>query len=184
MKKLPLLLVLSALLIFSSSCKKDDTAPPTRADILASRVWRLEAHTISPAVQVQGQALTDIYQYFGTTYQDNLIRFNRNPNNYTVEEGQTKADQAGSQVTDAGSWMLNSDESVLVLNSANGQVFSVGELFETEEGDLLIVTENEVSHLSSYNIVELTDSRLSYSFSYRQQQNGPIYTQTLTYIAQ
>jgi hypothetical protein len=184
MKKAHVLFVLSAFVIFFSSCKKDDAAPATRADILAGKVWRLEAHTISPGVQVQGQILTDIFQYFGTTYQDNLIKFNRNPNTYTVEEGQTKANQTGSQVTDAGSWMLNSDETVLVLHSANGQVFSVGELFETEGGELLIVTENEVTHLSSYNIVELTASKLSYSFSYRQQQNGPIYTQTLTYRAQ
>jgi hypothetical protein len=183
MKKITLLVLLSTMFIFSS-CKKDDTAPATKADILASKVWLLEAHTISPAVQVQGQSLTNIYQYFGSTYQDNIIKFNRIPNTYTEEEGLTKGDQAGSQIRDAGSWMLNSDETVLVLQSGNGQVFSIGEFFETDAGDVLIVTENEVTHLSSYNIVELTASRLSYSFSYRQSQNGPIYTQTLTYRAQ
>jgi hypothetical protein len=154
MKKTNLLLVLSAFVFFFSSCNKDDAAPATKADILAGKVWQLDAHTISPAVQVQqpnGQIITvsSIYEYFGTTYQDNLIKFNRNPNTYTIEEGQTKDDQAGAQVTDAGNWMLNSDETVLLLHSANGQVFSVGELFETENGELLIVTENEVTHLIS-----------------------------------
>jgi hypothetical protein len=185
MKKLPLLLVLSALLIFSSSCKKDDTAPPTRADILASKVWRITEHTVNPGRQAQGgQIVTNLFQYYGTTYQDDLVRFNRNPNTYTFEEGATKSDPIGDQVFNAGTWMLNSDESVLVLHSANGQFFSYGQIVPVSEEEVIIVSQGDATHLTNYNIVELTATTLKYSYAYRLQQNGPTYTETLTYTAQ
>src|SRR3712207_5441608 len=111
MKKTQLLIALSAFLIFFSSCNKDDAEPTTKADLLANKVWQLEAHTVNPGLtDANGQVITDIYQYYGSTYQDDIIKFNRNPNTYTFEEGATKRDQTGDQVYDAGTWMLNSDD--------------------------------------------------------------------------
>jgi hypothetical protein len=185
MKKAHVLFVISAFVLFFSSCKKDDAAPPTKSDILAGKTWRLESHTVNPGRQAQnGQIITNLYQFYGSTYQDNVIRFNRIPNTYTFEEGATKTDPTGNQVYDAGTWMLNSDETVLVLNSANGQIFSYGQIYPLGEEDIIIVTEGETSHLTNLNIGELTANRLSYSYAYRLQQNGPVYTETLTYTTQ
>lgn len=185
MKKTNLLLVLVAFLFFFSSCNKDDAAPATKADILASKVWRIESHTVNPGRQDQnGQIVTDLFQYYGTTYQDDIVKFNRTPNTYTFEEGQTKSDPTGDQVFNAGTWILNSDETVLVLQSANGQFFSYGQIVPISEEEVIIVSEGNATHLTNYNIVELTANRLSYNYAYRLQQDGPIYTETITYAAQ
>jgi hypothetical protein len=185
MKKTNLLLVLGALLVFFSSCNKDDSAPATKADILANKVWRITSHTVNPGRQTDnGQIITDLFQYYGTTYQDDVVRFNRNPNTYTFEEGPTKSDPTGDQVFNAGTWMLNSDETVLVLQSANGQFFSYGQIVPVSEEDVIIVSEGSATHLTNYNIVDLTATSFSYNYAYRLQQNGPVYTETITYTAQ
>lgn len=161
MKRFRLTLLMIAFLgVFSACNKDDDAAPATKADILAGKTWKRSASTISPAFQLQnGEVVSDLYTFFGSCYQDDFVRFTRNPNTYIQEEGPTTCDPTDPQVTDTGSWLLNSDETTLVLSSTTGRQ-------------------------SSYKLEELTATTLKYSFATRFQGSNQVYTFTETYTAQ
>lgn len=154
------LLLISFLGVFSACNKDDDAAPATKADMLVGKTWKRSASTITPGVQLQsGEIVSDLYTYLGSCYQDDFVRFNRNPNTYIAEEGPTTCDPIAPQVSDTGNWLLNSDESALVLSSSGG-----GQ--------------------SSYKLEELTATTLRYSFATRFQGSNQVYTFTETYTAQ
>ena len=165
MKKTNLLLVLLAFVTLFSSCNNDDdegVAPVSARVGLLTRpkTWKISAFTINPGVQLQqnGPLVTDLYAAFGSTYQDNIIRFTANPNVYLREEGGTKG-QFDDQIGDVGDWYMSSDENAIVLASKTGS-------------------------LTSCDVVDLSQTTLQLRYTIQLQQGGTVYTLTESYTAQ
>lgn len=121
MRKINLLLIVS-LFLATLSCKKDD--PPTKKDLLTGKNWILTAETVSPAIDYNGILITDLYAQMDDCDKDDISKFNAN-GTYTFEEGATKCDVNGPQIFDAGTWVFNSDQTILVLTSPSDGTINV-----------------------------------------------------------
>jgi hypothetical protein len=113
MRKINFLLIVS-LFLASLSCKKDDE--PTKKDLLCGKSWILISETVSPAINFNGTLITDLFSQLEECTKDDIFIFNTN-GTYTFEEGPTKCDVNDPQVWDSGTWVFNSDETILVLSS-------------------------------------------------------------------
>jgi hypothetical protein len=116
MRKINLLLIVSLFLAILS-CKKDEE--PTKKDLLCGKNWILVAETISPALNYNGTLITDLYSQLESCSKDDIGIFNTN-GTYTFEEGLTKCDVNDPQVWDSGTWVFNSDQTILVLTGDGG----------------------------------------------------------------
>ncbi len=163
MRKFRLTLLLISFLGIFSACKKDDEGTPvsrTASLLTRPKTWKVTGFTINPGVQLQqdGPIVTDLYNAFGSTYQDNTIKFTLNPNIYLIEEGTTK-DQFDGQIGDVGEWYIGSDEKSIVLAS-------------------------KASSLTSCDILELTETTFQYRYIIFLGSQGQPFTITQTYTAQ
>jgi hypothetical protein len=119
MRKINLLLIVS-LFLATLSCKKDDA--PSKKDLLCGKNWILVSETVSPAINFNGILITDLYAQLDDCTKDDISKFNTN-GTYTFEEGATKCDVNDPQVWDSGTWVFNSDQTILVLTSPeNGTI--------------------------------------------------------------
>jgi hypothetical protein len=138
MRKISLLLI-AALTIIIMSCEKDEEA--SKKEMLAGKNWILTAETINPGIDFGGGVIiTDLFSQYDQCFKDNLINFTSS-GNYTFEEGPTKCDSNDPQVFDAGTWTLNSDETVLVITSSTDGVMNL--TIQELTGSKLIVTYEE-----------------------------------------
>ena len=113
MRKINLLLIVSLFLV-TLSCKKDEE--PSKKELLCGKNWILTAETVSPAINFNGVLITDLYAQMDGCTKDDISKFNTN-GTYTFEEGATKCDVNDPQVWDSGTWVFNSDQTILVLTS-------------------------------------------------------------------
>jgi hypothetical protein len=119
MRKLNFLLIVS-LCLATFSCKKDDA--PSKKDLISGKNWMLISETVSPAINFNGILITDLYAQLDDCTKDDISKFNAN-GTYTFEEGATKCDVNDPQVFDSGTWVFNSDQTILVLTSpSNGTI--------------------------------------------------------------
>lgn len=116
MGKINLLLIVS-LFLATLSCKKDEE--PTKKELLCGKNWTLVAETVSPAINLNGTLITDLYSQLEDCSKDDIGIFNTN-GTYTFEEGPTKCDVNDPQVWDSGTWVFNSDQTILVLTGSDG----------------------------------------------------------------
>ena len=97
-----------ALLISLSSCKKDEETKTTK-DYLTAGNWKVTAMTIDPGITVLGIEYTDIYTLFvEACSKDDLIKFNAD-GTLLEDEGATKCDPDDPQTTNDGTWTLSDD---------------------------------------------------------------------------
>ncbi len=151
------LLTIVVLLGTFATCKKDDSPPATRTDLLvAPRVWKLTAWTVDPGLILQnGTTATDYYAILRPASRDDVIKFYRDPATYIEEEGASK-DAGAAQVIDAGNWFLSIDETDLFLAPSSGLPLS-------------------------FTIVELTSTTLKFSYvDVGASGNSRTYTKTYT----
>jgi hypothetical protein len=113
MKKIYLALIVS-LFFAILSCKKDDA--PTKKELLTGKNWILVAETVTPGIYINGVLITDSYAQMDDCSKDDLSKFNSD-GTYTFEEGATKCDVNDPQVWDSGTWVFNSDQTILVITS-------------------------------------------------------------------
>lgn len=126
MKKSIFLILVAAFTILVS-CKKDDDL--SRKEILVQKKWMLTAMTISPAYSWFGIQISDFYAQMDACSKDDVFFF-KSDGTYSAEEGTTKCDSGDPQVYETGTWSLNSDETILVINV---------------DGDLVNLTIKEIS---------------------------------------
>ena len=108
------MLLIVSLFLVTLSCKKDEE--PSKKDLLCGKDWILKAETVSPAINFDGILISDLYAQMDDCTKDDISKFNTN-GTYTFEEGATKCDVNDPQVWDSGTWVFNSDETILVLTS-------------------------------------------------------------------
>ena len=149
-------LLFTALGLATLGCgdKKGDSPAPSRTDLLTDRNWITTAFTVSPGLAIPGGAtITDIYAQPPPCDRDDFVRFEK-PNVFKRDEGANKCTQSDPQTT-TGTWVFNQDQSIVTV---------------TEQG----------SSAESYNITELTDTSLKFTFS--EAFGTPVinYTYTVT----
>ncbi len=148
MRKINLLLIVS-LFIATLSCKKDEE--PTKKELLCGKNWILTAETVSPAINFNGILITDLYSQLDDCTKDDISIFNTN-GTYTFEEGATKCDVNDPQVWDSGTWVFNSDETILVLTSpGNGTVNA--EIIELTSSKIVVSQESTIEGIK-YTITD------------------------------
>jgi hypothetical protein len=148
MRKLHLLLIVS-LFLSALSCKKDDA--PTKKDLLCGKNWILVSETVSPAINFNGILITDLYAQLDDCTKDDISKFNTN-GTYTFEEGATKCDVNDPQVWDSGTWVFNSDQTVLVLTSPSMGTVNA-DIIELTSSKIVISQESTIDDIK-YTITD------------------------------
>jgi hypothetical protein len=145
-KKTLVFIVMLTFLVFN--CKKDEKVTTSKKDLLSGKSWIMTAETISPAINVNGTMITDLYSQTANCTKDDIGKFNSN-GTYTLEEGPTKCSVNDPQVFETGTWTLNSDETIIVMTSSTGSVTN-GKIQELTASKL-VLTEEE-----TYNSIKYT----------------------------
>ncbi len=146
MRKINLLLIIT-FTILVLSCKKD--AKVSKKDLLSGKNWIMTAETISPAMNVNGTLITDLYSQTASCTKDDIGKFNSN-GTYTLEEGLTKCNVNDPQVFETGTWTFNSNETILVMTSSTGSITN-GNIQELT-ANKLILTEEETYNSINYTL--------------------------------
>lgn len=151
-------LALAMVLLIGASCQKSgensSNSSKSKTQLLTQKNWKIVAHTVNPAVDLNGDGTADS-DVFATVYEacnkDDIYSFETNGTG-TVDEGPTKCDDTDPQSTPI-QWLFKSSETVIQINQG---VVSL-----------------------DFNLVELTESTLKVSYT---QSNGTVtVTQTITY---
>ncbi len=103
------------------SCSKDNDI--SNAELIVND-WRITARTVDPPIAFGGTMVSDLYAQAESCYKDDIISF-KSDGKYTVEEGLTKCDDSDPQVSEVGTWQLNSDETILVLTDSDSDVTEI-----------------------------------------------------------
>lgn len=122
MKKQTILAVaiLGALVISTSSCKKDNENPsptpapapaPTKTQIITSKNWKIVSMDING---------TDIMPMMPACEMDNYLSFKTN-NDYIENEGATKCDPSDPQ-TENGRWQFIMNETAILMDNEDTAV--------------------------------------------------------------
>jgi len=148
MRKINFLLIVS-LFLATLSCKKDDA--PTKTDLLSGKNWILTAETVSPAIDYNGNLVTDLYAQMDDCDKDDISKFNAN-GTYTFEEGATKCDVNDPQVWESGTWVFNSDQTILILTSLDMDTVNA-EIIELTSSKCVISQESNFDNIN-YTITD------------------------------
>ena len=154
MKKFILsILALTLVLIFA--CKKDEEL--TKTDLLCAQPWILTSSTFSPPYPIEGiGAIADYYAYLSPCRKDDIWSFKKN-GDYTREDGVSKCNATDPTVYDFGTWIFNSDETVLTTN--NGYYFTEYSILELNKQALQVRT----------MIIDTLDNIYNWTESYAHQ---------------
>ena len=148
MRKLNYLFIVS-LFLSTFSCKKDDA--PSKKDLLSGKNWMLVSETISPAINFNGILITDLYAQMDDCTKDDISKFNAN-GTYTLEEGATKCDVNDPQVYDSGTWVFNSDQTILVMTSPTNGTLNA-EIIELTSTKCVVSQESTINDIK-YKITD------------------------------
>jgi hypothetical protein len=108
-----LLVALSFVLVGAlGGCKKE--AADTKLDLLVDKNWQVSALTVT--FSGTKQSTQDAYALLPACQKDNYTRFSVNK---TLEVNEGKSICQGSQQQAAGTWDINSDQTILYLSATN-----------------------------------------------------------------
>ncbi|HMQ63863.1 MAG TPA: DUF5004 domain-containing protein [Flavilitoribacter sp.] len=141
-----LAVLVTALTLLTTSCKKDDDIAPDKTKILTSGSWQLTAMTVDPAIDWFGTPVTNVYSQLPACVKDDLAIFKAN-GTVNYDEGASKCNPNDPQTT-TGTWTFNTDQTVLSI---------------TQDGET-----------ESWNVSDLGGS--SFKANYQVVQEGITYT--------
>lgn len=151
-------LILAMVLLAVAACQKSGensgNTSKSKTQLLTQKTWKIVAHTVNPAVDLNGDGTADS-DVFATVYEacnkDDIYSF-KSDGTGLVDEGPTKCTDSDPQST-ALEWLFKSSETVIQI----------------KQGLVSL----------DFNVVELSESTLKVSYT---QSNGTItVTQTITY---
>jgi hypothetical protein len=147
---------LFAAVLVSGACSKSDSTPAkTKTQLLTTSSWKLTAHTVNPAMDLDGDGQKDDTDVFALGYEacskDDTYSFHTDFTGI-VDEGPTKCDASDPQSTPV-EWLFKNNETVLQIKQ-----------------DIIAL---------DFTIVELTETTLKVTYS--QTDSGVTVTQTITY---
>lgn len=138
------ILIFCVLLTVTISCKKDEV---TREELLTNSPWKLTESVYTPALQLEGGFITNVYEIMYDCEKDDLWKFNPG-GTFVWNEGASDCDGVEGEslypeVFEMGMWAFSQDES---------KIFGY----------------NMLSYLNyrEYNILKLTSSELQLEFNF------------------
>ena len=142
-------------LFVTTSCSDDDEdeAPaPTRTQLLTAKQWKLNALTVEPALDIDGDGTQEnnLIPFIPACDLDDIQKFNTD-GTYTFEEGPTKCDPNNPQVYESGTWQWNTDQTRLVTNSGGST------------SDVLVTSITSTAMVQTETVVE---NNVTYTFTY------------------
>lgn len=149
-------LALASVLMFSSSCKKDDD-DPSNTDKITGKNFVMTAWTIDPPVDAGTGPFSDLFALLPACTKDDITIFNAD-GTMIDDEGATKCDPGDPQ-TDEGTWSFVDNETKLSITFDN----------ETQVMDIVELTENTL--------------KLSYEETEDYGDGEQTYTNTITFTA-
>jgi hypothetical protein len=99
-----------AMLVMISCSKKDDPITSKQATLTTSKGWKVTAITVTPEIN----GTSNFYSFFPNCVKDNIEKF-LTTGKFVEDEGATKCDAADPQSAEGGTWVLNSDNTVLTV---------------------------------------------------------------------
>lgn len=128
-----------------SACKKDKKS---KTELLTNNSWKVKAMIVTPAIDIFGELITDLYAYADDCTKDDFRTFKDN-GQVVTDEGPTKCGPNYPQTT-TETWIFNSDETVITFTDAAGTssydatVTTLGEnelkISQTESDDNVVYT--------------------------------------------
>ena len=145
------LTVVLSIIIFISSCKKDeDVVPePTKTELITEKSWVISDIKMSPGITYGGLTFTDGSMFLEECVKDNKYTFNAD-HTTTMNEGETKCDETAEQEVQEGTWEFNEDETKMIFL---GSEFLGSTEMESLTADELILS----------RIEELPDTTIDFS---------------------
>ena len=130
--KKSILSVLLFSLLIVTGCKEQDTPvvptpAPTKTALISASPWITTAITISPALDLGGIIISDLYALSDACDNDNLAIY-KNDGTGTYDEGASKCDDLDPQ-TSAFNWAFNADETQLIEDGQT--IYTINELSAT-----------------------------------------------------
>ena len=123
-------------LISIFACKKDENL--TKTDLLCSQPWILSSSVFSPPYPIEGfGAIADYYAILAPCRKDDIWNFTNN-GDYTIEDATNKCAPNDPTVLEFGSWIFNSDETVVTTN--NGYYYNEYNVIELTTQTLQVRT--------------------------------------------
>lgn len=165
MKKIFIIIFISTMMLGLGACSNSDdntSTPannnsPTKTELLTAKPWKKVAETVSPAQNIGGRMVTDLYAEEEACNNDDLYIFNTDKT-FKYDEGATKCDPSDPQIWATGTWVFNSDETQMIVTFSGSGLKSTNNILE----------------------VSSTTAKLSHE----ETINGTKYTTTSTYTAQ
>ena len=143
---------LTALLLGTTACQKNDPAPTSNRDLLVDKEWQLSSATVDPTFPTpNGGTTSNLYNLLKDCTKDDFEVY-ESDEDYLLDEGGTRCETNDPQNV-KGSWVLNSDQTRLTV-SAGGQTVS-------------------------YKVLSISDRE--WEVETQEVSNGTTYTLTLTY---
>lgn len=150
-KTLTLLAFMSLVVIFISSCSKDEDSPAdnlkTATEYLTAGNWKMTALTVNPSTG----GISDIFGQMPVCNTDDLTKFYSN-GTITDDEGATKCDPDDPQITNDGTWVLSEDNTILTMDypDENPTELTIVELNRSTFKGTYIIIEDFGAGLKTY----------------------------------
>jgi len=148
------LLLLSLVILTANSCKKDDESK-SKTDLLTGKYWKYTAMNISPSIEFNGFEYSDLFGLLPNCTKDDLVKYDAD-GTVIYDEGASKCDEGDPQ-TETGTWSFNSDETKIT---------------EVFDGDSF-----------TYDVLELSDTNVKFSYSEEADYGNGVQTYTITVSA-
>ncbi|MBT3209829.1 MAG: hypothetical protein HN704_11690 [Bacteroidetes bacterium] len=116
-KKYLFIAVVSSIIIFTNSCKKDEQPEPSNTEIITEKSWHISDIKLSPGISVYGLTITDGDMFIEECVRDNQYTFNPDYTT-TMNEGATKCDENAEQEIQEGIWKFNEDETKMIFSGS------------------------------------------------------------------
>lgn len=146
-----LAMVFASVLMFSSSCKKDDD-DPTNTDKITGKSFVMTAWTIDPPISYQGVSISDLYDFLPDCSKDDITIFNAD-GTMVGDEGAIKCD-AGDPQTETGTWLFLDNETQLSVTFDNDT--DVMDIVELTESTLKLAYEETDEGVTYTNTITFT----------------------------
>ena len=111
--------VISSIIIFTGSCKKDEQPEPepTNTEKITEKAWLISDIKLSPGIKVGIITFTDGDMFLEDCVKDNKYTFNSDYTT-TMNEGKKKCDENAEQEIQEGTWKFNEDETKMIFSGS------------------------------------------------------------------
>ena len=138
-KHIPFFVLVMTFAFGSFMCEKDEASPK---QFLTGKQWRLTAWTSTPAYEVEGEMITNLYSLLPVCAHDDFTIFNTDET-LTKDEGEIKCSQSDPQ-TISGNWLMNTNQTILKITIEGGEIEYI--INEISDNFLILGTQEVIEH--------------------------------------